>query len=73
MFVKHPFNVSVLVLISFMVGVVASALGVGGGFMLVPILVTFFGLRMYLLFAATIPFVSVLFLTGLYSCGQWED
>jgi len=63
----RTFNVPVMVLIGFIVGVVASALGVGGGFMLVPILVTFFGLPMYVLVAATIPFVIVLSLTGLFS------
>ncbi|MHC4458333.1 MAG: sulfite exporter TauE/SafE family protein, partial [Planctomycetota bacterium] len=63
----QTFNVPVMVLIGFIVGVVASALGVGGGFMLVPILVTFFGLPMYVLVAATIPFVIVLSLTGLFS------
>ena len=35
--------------------------------MLVPILVTFFGLPMYVLVAATIPFVIILSLTGLFS------
>ena len=59
--------VPVMVLIGFGVGVIASALGVGGGFMLVPILVTFYGLPMYVLVAATIPFVITLSLTGLIS------
>ncbi|MGD9043902.1 MAG: sulfite exporter TauE/SafE family protein [Desulfobacterales bacterium] len=63
----RTFNVPVMVLIGFIVGVISSALGVGGGFMLVPILVTFFGLPMYVLVAATIPFVIVLSLTGLFS------
>jgi uncharacterized membrane protein YfcA len=63
----QTFNVPVMVLIGFIVGVVSSALGVGGGFMLVPILVTFFGLPMYVLVAATIPFVIVLSLAGLFS------
>ncbi len=63
----QTFNVPMMVLIGFSVGVVASALGVGGGFMLVPILVTFFGLPMYVLVAATIPFVIILSLTGLFS------
>jgi uncharacterized protein len=61
----QTFNVPLMVLIGFVVGVVASALGVGGGFMLVPIMVTFFGLPMYVLVAATIPFVIVLSITGL--------
>jgi uncharacterized membrane protein YfcA len=63
----QTFNVPAMVLIGFIVGIVASALGVGGGFMLVPILVTFYGLPMYVLVAATIPFVIVLSLTGLFS------
>lgn len=42
------------------VGVIASALGVGGGFLLVPIFAAFFRLPMYVLVAATIPFVIVL-------------
>ena len=63
----QTFNIPMMVLTGFMVGIVASALGVGGGFMLVPILVTFFGLPMYVLVAATIPFVIVLSLTGLFS------
>ncbi len=63
----QTFNVPLMVLIGFLVGVVASALGVGGGFLLVPILVTLFGLPMYVMVAATIPFVIVLSLTGLIS------
>lgn len=62
---EQTFSVPVMLLIGFVVSVVASTLGVGGGFMLVPILVTFFGLPMYVLVAATIPFVIVLSLTGL--------
>ena len=47
------------------VGVVASALGVGGGFLLVPIFAAFFRLPMYVLVAATIPYVVVLSAVGL--------
>ena len=54
-----------MVLIGFTVGIVASALGVGGGFMLVPIMVSFYGLPMYVLVAGSIPFVIVLSVTGL--------
>jgi len=64
---KQSFSTPVMLLIGFIVGVVASTLGVGGGFMLVPILVTFFGLPLYVLVAATIPFVITLSLTGLIS------
>ena len=49
------------------VGVVASALGVGGGFLLVPIFAAFFRLPMYVLVAATIPFVIVLSAVGLFT------
>lgn len=62
---EQEFSTPVMLLIGFVVGVVASALGVGGGFMLVPILVTFFGLPLYVLVAATIPFVITLSITGL--------
>jgi uncharacterized membrane protein YfcA len=64
---EQTFSVPVMVLIGIGVGVVASALGVGGGFLLVPILVSLFGLPMYVLVAATIPFVITLSLTGLLS------
>ena len=63
----QSFSVPLMVFIGFIVGVVASALGVGGGFMLVPIMVTLFGLPMYVLVAATIPFVITLSITGLAS------
>jgi len=63
----QEFSVPLLVGIGFLVGVVASALGVGGGFMLVPILVSLFGIPLYVLVAATIPFVITLSLTGLLS------
>ena len=64
---RRTFSVPAMVLIGFIVGIVASALGVGGGFMLVPILVSFYGLPMYVLVAGTIPFVIVLSITGLIS------
>jgi hypothetical protein len=62
---ERQFSTPVMLLIGFVVGIVASALGVGGGFILVPILVTFFGLPLYVLVAATIPFVITLSITGL--------
>jgi hypothetical protein len=64
---RQSFSVPALVGIGFIVGIVASALGVGGGFMLVPIMVSFYGLPMYVLVAGTIPFVIVLSITGLIS------
>lgn len=49
------------------VGTIASALGVGGGFLLVPIFAAYFRLPMYVLVAATIPFVIVLSAVGLFT------
>lgn len=49
------------------VGVISSALGVGGGFLLVPISTVFFRLPMYVLVAATIPYVIVLSAVGLFT------
>ncbi len=63
----QSFNTLLMVSIGFVVGVVSSALGVGGGFMLVPIMVSLFGLPIYVLVAATIPFVITLSLIGLFS------
>lgn len=50
-----------------LVGVIASALGVGGGFILVPMFVALYKLPMYVLPAATIPFVIVLSAVGLFT------
>lgn len=49
------------------VGVVASTLGVGGGFLMTPLLVTLFKLPMYVIVAATIPFVMLQSLVGLFA------
>jgi len=62
---EQSFSVPVMLVIGIVVGVVSSALGVGGGFILVPILVSFYGLPLYVMVAATIPFVITLSLTGL--------
>ena len=56
---------SVLALTGFLVGIVSSALGVGGGFLLVPIFSALYRLPMYVLVAATIPYVIVLSAVGL--------
>ena len=61
------FSSPVLLGIGFLVSVIASTLGVGGGFLLVPIMATLFGLPMYVLVAATIPFVITLSGIGLFS------
>jgi uncharacterized protein len=49
------------------VGIVASALGVGGGFLLVPIFAVFYRLPVYVMVAATIPFVITLSFSGIVS------
>jgi uncharacterized protein len=49
------------------VGVIGTTLGVGGGFLLVPILVEFYRLPMRVIVAASIPFVIVLSAVGLFS------
>jgi uncharacterized membrane protein YfcA len=50
-----------------LIGTLASALGVGGGFLLVPLLASVYKLPMYVLVAATIPFVIVLSAVGLFT------
>lgn len=47
----------VLFFVGFGVAIIASALGVGGGFLLVPIFAAFYRLPIYVLVAASIPFV----------------
>jgi len=49
------------------VGAVGSALGVGGGFLLVPILVMAYRLPMHILVAMTIPYVVVNAAVGLFT------
>ena len=56
---------SALFIIGFGVGIISSALGVGGGFLLVPILAMIYHLPMYVVVAATIPYVIVLSLVAL--------
>ena len=51
------------------VGVISAALGVGGGFLLVPIFAAIYGLPIYVLVAATIPYVIVLSAVGLFTYG----
>lgn len=62
---EQSLSVPALFCIGFIVGIAASALGVGGGFMLVPIMSTVYGLPLYVLVAATIPYVITLSFTGL--------
>jgi uncharacterized membrane protein YfcA len=60
-------SVPSLVALGALVGVIGTTLGVGGGFLLVPILVEFYGLPMRVIVAASIPFVIVLSAVGLFS------
>lgn len=56
-----------LVALGAMVGVVGTTLGVGGGFLLVPLLAAFYHLPMRVIVAGSIPFVIVLSAVGLLS------
>jgi uncharacterized membrane protein YfcA len=56
-----------LFLIGLAVGVISAALGVGGGFLIVPLLVAAYRLPMYVLPAATIPYAVVLSAVGLFT------
>lgn len=56
-----------LVAVGGFVGIVATILGVGGGFLLVPILAEFYRLPMRVIVAASIPFVIVLSAVGLFT------
>jgi uncharacterized membrane protein YfcA len=49
------------------VSVVGTTLGVGGGFLLVPLLVAFYRLPMRVIVAGSIPFIIVLSAVGLFS------
>ncbi len=58
-------NLWILFAIGAVVGVISSALGVGGGFLIVPMLVAIYKLPMYVLPAATIPYAVILSAGGL--------
>jgi uncharacterized protein len=64
---RRAMSVSGLVMVGIMVGVVGTTLGVGGGFLLVPILADCYRLPMRVIVAASIPFVIVLSAAGLFS------
>lgn len=57
----------VLFLVGLGVGIISSALGVGGGFLLVPIFAAFYGLPIYVLVAASIPYVIVLSAISIFT------
>ncbi len=58
---------AMLMVTGLLVGIVSAALGVGGGFLLVPIFSAIYRLPMYVLVAATIPYVIVLSAVGLFT------
>jgi uncharacterized membrane protein YfcA len=62
-------SLPVLLLVGFGVGVVSSTLGVGGGFLLVPIFAAFYRLPIYVLVAASIPYVISLSAVSLFTYG----
>lgn len=64
---SRAMNVPGLVAVGAFVGVIGTTLGVGGGFLLVPILAEFYRLPMRVIVAASIPFVIVLSAVGLFS------
>jgi len=62
---RWTLNVGMLFAIGAVVGVISSALGLGGAFLIVPILVSVYKLPMYVVPAATIPYAVVLSAVGL--------
>jgi uncharacterized membrane protein YfcA len=56
-----------LFLVGLAVAIVSSALGVGGGFLLVPIFAAFYRLPIYVLVAASIPYVMVLSAVSIFT------
>lgn len=57
----------VLFMVGLGVGVISSALGVGGGFLLVPIFAAFYRLPIYVLVAASIPYVMLLSAVSIFT------
>ncbi len=64
---EWSFGVPALFALGLGVGFIASTLGAGGAFLLAPLLVSMFRVPMYVLVAATIPFVMVQSVVGLFS------
>ena len=64
---KVRFGHAAMFTIGVFVGVSGSAIGIGGGFLLVPILALAYRLPMHVIVAASIPYVIVLSIAGLLS------
>jgi len=64
---RWTMRTSGLFLVGLGVATIASALGVGGGFLVVPVFAGLYGLPIYVLVAASIPFVVVLSAVGLFT------
>jgi uncharacterized membrane protein YfcA len=64
---RRRMSVPGLLILGAGVGVIGTTLGVGGGFLLVPILAEYYRLPMRVIVAASIPFVIVLSAVGLFS------
>jgi uncharacterized membrane protein YfcA len=60
-------NQWVLFALGALVGVISSALGLGGAFLIVPFLVVVYKLPLYVVPAATIPYAVVLSAVGLFT------
>jgi uncharacterized membrane protein YfcA len=64
---RWTLNLWMLFVIGAAVGVISSALGLGGAFLIVPILVAVYKLPMYVVPAATIPYAIILSAVGLFT------
>ncbi len=64
---RWTMDTRLLFAVGFGVGIVSSALGVGGGFLLVPIFAAFYGLPIYVLVAASIPYVIALSAISIFT------
>jgi uncharacterized membrane protein YfcA len=64
---QRTLNQRLLFVVGTAVGVISSALGLGGAFLIVPFLVMFYGLPMHVVPAATIPYAIVLSAAGLFT------
>jgi uncharacterized membrane protein YfcA len=62
---RWTLNQALLFAVGALVGVISSALGLGGAFLIVPFLVVYYKLPMYVVPAATIPYAVLLSAVGL--------